>query len=179
MRIGDELYFAPGIRFSDLDKSGDKLPEQFDKRIRGYYLNPAIVSAKSGHAFASGVILVSCIDALAYFYTGIGDVGERFRSWCIEFLPSFSSEKYASYFYRDFRNGLIHNARIKNGGEFTLDINCTMKHQGTIISINPLYLASEIDKALSRYIDCLRSNTGFKNKFVELILKDFKFELKE
>lgn len=179
MRIGDKLYFAPGITFSDVDKSGEQLPDQFEKRIRDYYLKPAIESAESGHAFASGVILVSCIDALAYFYTGIRDVEIRFHDWCIEFLPSFNSEKNASSFYQDFRNGLVHNARIKNGGEFTLEIDCTVKSQGPIISINPLYLASEIGEALSRYIDYLKSNPRVKNKFVELILIDFKYELSD
>ena len=179
MRIGDKLYFAPGITFSDVDTSGEHLPDQFEKRMREYYLKPAIECAKLGYAFASGVILVSCIDALAYFYTGRTDVGIRFRNWCLEFLPSFKNEKNADYFYQDFRNGLVHNARIKKGGEFTLEIDCTMKSQGSITSINPLYLASEIEEALSKYINYLQSNPKAKDKFIKLILKDFEYELRD
>jgi hypothetical protein len=41
MKLGDILYFAPNVKFSDLDLSGVKLPDQFEARIRGFYLGPA------------------------------------------------------------------------------------------------------------------------------------------
>jgi hypothetical protein len=37
MKIGDHVYFAPGIRFADLDLEGPTLPTQYAARIEGYY----------------------------------------------------------------------------------------------------------------------------------------------
>jgi hypothetical protein len=75
MRIGDIVYFAPGIKFSDIDLSGEELPEQFESRIEAFHLKPAHDMAHRGHAFASGLLLPSCIDALARIESsaGVGD----------------------------------------------------------------------------------------------------------
>jgi len=79
MRIGDHLYFAPDITFSNVDITGTTLAQQMGDRIRGFYLEPAHVLIENGHAFASGVMLVVAIDALARLETGSQNVGERFR----------------------------------------------------------------------------------------------------
>jgi len=57
MRLSDALYFAAGMRFLDLDLHGKDLPRQFERRIQGFYLEPAKQLANSGYAFASGFLL--------------------------------------------------------------------------------------------------------------------------
>lgn len=52
MKIGDLLYFAPGIRFDQVDLDGVGLPVQLHKRIEGLYILPAEECAARGHAFA-------------------------------------------------------------------------------------------------------------------------------
>jgi len=177
MRIKDELYFAPGIRFAKLDSSGDNLPDQFSKRIVGYYLEPAIQLAKSDHAFASGVLLVTCIDALARYSTGKENVGDRIKEWCQQELPSFNDENTSERFYCDFRNGLVHEARIKNGGEFTLQSNRAVQTKGPILCINPSYLYEEVSQALNRFIELLKADDDKRKKLAEKITSEFKFEL--
>ena len=78
MKLGDVLYFAPGIRFDQVDLGGPRLPEQFRQRVRGFYIAPAEKCAEMDYAFAAGVLLVSCIDALARHRFGDG-VGRRDR----------------------------------------------------------------------------------------------------
>lgn len=80
MKTGDTLFFAPGIRFVEVDLNGTALARQFERRIAGFYLDPADRCATEGFAFAAGVILVSCIDALARFHVG-GGVGTRFKTF--------------------------------------------------------------------------------------------------
>lgn len=65
MRVGDILYFAPGFRFDEVDIDGRRLPEQLNRRFVGSYLEPAKECLEHGFSFAAGVLLVSCIDALA------------------------------------------------------------------------------------------------------------------
>ena len=127
MKIGESLYFAPEIKFSDLDLSGKNLPGQLDSRMRAYYLEPAKALAQNGHAFASGLLLVSCIDALSCLQSKPkASVRRRFCSWIKTGLPSFGSAAIAERFYCEFRNGLVHEARIKKGGQFSLEQSCTM-----------------------------------------------------
>lgn len=176
MIIKNELYFAPGVKFAELDTSGNILPDQFQKRIYGYYLEPARKAAEANDAFASGVLLVSCIDALAYFQTGSYEVGERFKNWC-QCLPSFNELETRERFYLDFRNGLVHNARIKNGGEFTLESKSTVEVRGQILSINPLHLCKEVSGALDRYVKDLKANRSMRTQFIGMIVSDFSYEL--
>lgn len=91
--IKNELFYAPNVRFADLDLLGNSLPDQSEARLRGYYLVPAIEACKSGHAFAAGLILVSCIDAVARTRSGNAKVGCRFRTWCHQELPSFGDHE--------------------------------------------------------------------------------------
>ena len=41
MRIGDQLFLAPDLRFKELDLVGPDLPEQLERRIAGCYIEPA------------------------------------------------------------------------------------------------------------------------------------------
>ena len=56
------------------------MPDQFERRVRSFYLEPAIVCAEAGFGFAAGVLLLACIDALARIKMGRDDVGGRGRS---------------------------------------------------------------------------------------------------
>jgi len=176
MRIADILYFAPGIRFADLDLSGQRLPEQFDARMKGFYLEPAAGMVCGGHAFASGLLLVSCIDALARLQQSTG-VGDRFRTWVRAELQSFANPDIAHRFYDEFRNGLVHEARIKNGGQFSFDQPKTVDVVSGALSVNPRHLADEVSNALDRYVSRLKRETNTRNKLLERIKTDFEHEL--
>ena len=176
MRIGDHLYFAPEITFSNVDTTGTTLAKQMGDRIRGFYLEPARVLIKNGHAFASGVMLVVAIDSLARLETGEQRVGVRFKKWCNDYLHSCTAS-INKRFYEAFRNGLVHEARIKDGGEFSLEADSTFQEIGKILSCNPTHLLTEIESALAAYVQTLEAEPAELEAVRNRILEDFSYEL--
>jgi hypothetical protein len=177
MRIGDFLYFAPGIRFSEVDLLGNTLPLQYEARITGFYLTPARELGESGYAFASGLLVVSCVDALSRLIYNRSGVGKRFQKWLVKELQSFSDEQVARRFYLDFRNGLVHEGRVKNGGEFSLQQETTVLFEYSIMRVNPLCLLEEVDKSLSRFVKLLVENDSERNSFIGVLKHEFEYEL--
>jgi ribonuclease HI len=182
--VGGKLWFAPslpdgtpGISFPEIDLSGKQLPQQFAQRIRGYYIEPAVDAATAGYTFASGLILVSSIDALAEIQTGNKRVGSRFRKWTAAELKSFKNPDVNKRFYEDFRDGLVHNARIKRGSQFSLDQNATVVYERSILSINPRLLADEVEDALSRLVTKLVTSDPLRDLFLSRIRSEFEEEL--
>ena len=172
MREGDNLYFAPEILFGEVDLNGSGLPKQYRARIIGFYVYPAEECADRGQAFASGVLLVSCIDALARVrYDGYS--GERFRRFASEELRSFSPPL-ADRLYEDFRNGLVHEALVKNGGQFSLDIESTVEERdGGLMLINPKQLAVEVRASVDEYTDLLNHDDAARRGLSCTLAHDF------
>lgn len=177
MIIDNFLYFAPGIKFQDLDMAGDYLPDQFSKRIEGFYLEPAFHEADIGNAFASGLILVACIDGLAYFETGSTRIKSRFIKWCKKHLPSFAEEETTKLFYEGYRDGLVHNTMVKKAGAFSLEIDKTIYRDGDAVVVNPFRIAQEVRSALRDYVEELKSKPGELKVFIERLKDLFAYEL--
>lgn len=177
MKINDRLYFAPGIRFSEVDIDGPELPDHFRRRLDGFYIEPAEKCAQCGYAFAAGVLLVSCIDALAYMRFG-GPVRKRFEKFTREQLRSFSSGDLAKRLYDDFRNGLVHESRVKNGGQFSLDVGETVIQSDGILIVNPTCLAQETSVALRSYVHLLQMDNAERKKLAERLNKDISEEFR-
>jgi hypothetical protein len=171
MKIGDFLYFAPGVRFGEVDLDGHKFPEQFGRRIDGFYIEPAEECAKCGYAFAAGVLLVTCIDALARLRSG-GGVGERFCRFAGKELHSFGDRELAKRFYEEFRNGLVHEGRLKKGGQFSLETGATVEQTGEILLVNPKYLANEVRAALRSYLAILECDEGERVRLADALRND-------
>src|SRR5690242_6034461 len=119
MKVGNHVYFAPDIRFSDLDLDGPNLPLQYSSRIEGYYLVPAERAAHGGHAFAAGLLAVAAVDAMSRLYYGPNrssrSSGSDFRIFAHQRLKSFGDPRNAKILYDKYRNGLVHEARLKDG----------------------------------------------------------------
>lgn len=176
MKIGDRLYFAPGLTFDQVDIDGRGLPTQFKSRIDGLYLGPAKECAQHGHSFAAGVLLVSCIDALARFRFDRGSVEQRFVTFATKHLPGFSDDGLATRFYEEFRNGLVHEARIKKGGQFSLDSNETVEELEGVLLINPRHLAQEVSMALESFVELLIQDTAQRQRLAMRLKADFSVE---
>lgn len=173
MVIGDVLYFAPNIRFRDVDLHGAGLPAQYAQRIEGFYIAPAADCASRDQAFASGVLLVSCIDALARARYGINAVGERFKRFAEKELPSFRTAGLAERFYDEFRNGLVHEGRIKNGGQFSLEVGGTIVIElDGLLMINPAALCKEVQVSLDSYVDFLRRDAAARQSLSQALARD-------
>ncbi len=171
MLIDDVLYFAPGIRFDEVDFTGERLPGQFRTRIEGFYLQPADLCAAKDAAFAAGVLALACIDAMARLQFR-GRVGERFTKFAARELASFKLGDRATRLYADFRNGLIHEARIKKGAQFSLQFDETIVELGDALVINPRCLVAEIRDALERYTAQLQQQTEKLGQLVTALQED-------
>jgi len=172
MPIQDCLYFAPDIRFSEVDFRSADLPRQFRARLQGFYLRPAYDCAEIGHAFAAGALVLACADALARFQTGDEPVGRRLRAFARTSLPSFAAADLADRLYEDFRNGLIHEGRIKSGAQFSLEIAETVLTVDRIMVVNPVRLADEVCGALDRYIDVLHHDDEVRRRLSDALVHD-------
>ena len=138
----------------------------------GFYIEPAHECARSNHAFASGVLLVACIDALARLRFS-GGVGRRFQKFVGEELRSFSGDGLAQRFYDNFRNGLVHEGRVKRGGQFSLETNTTLQEIGELLLINPMCLAEEVRAALDSYIAFLGRVDNERRRLVDALRQDY------
>src|SRR4051794_3358008 len=168
MREGDDLFFAPAIRFSELDLTGSKFPEQYHARILGYYLDPARICVEKKHAFGAGLLLVSTIDFMAGLHHAAEEmetreVGRDFRNFARQHLQSFRTGDLAFKLYDHFRNGIAHEARVKSGGEFSFQHERTVRILYDSLSINPKFLLAEVEKALSEQVREI-SRTSWKRK---------------
>ena len=177
MKIGDFLYFAPEIRFTDVDLSGDRLPAQYECRIEGFFLSPAACLLDSGHAFAAGLIIVSAIDALARVCRQENRVGERIRAWLQTEIAGLELPGQADALYQYFRNGLVHEARLKAGAEFSLEQDALVDEGPGIMRINPRLLLAEVQAALRRFVLKLDKDTYARQAFLEQLKAEFIYEL--
>ena len=161
----------PGITFNEVDLSGRGLPEQFHARMEGFYLQPAELCVDAGAAFAAGVLVLACIDALARIQIG-GGVGERFKALVAKELSSFKSNGKAARLYEEFRNGLIHEARIKKGAQFSLQFDTTITEIDGVLVINPRGLIHEVREALVKYLKGLQENSESITRLMAVLKED-------
>lgn len=174
MRFSDGLYFAPNVRFADVHVGFEKLPQLWSLRINGFYLEPARACILAQHGFAAGLLCVGAIDAMARVECAPSTgVAQRFIRFAMNELPSFSREAAATALYQHFRNGLVHEARLKLASEFSLDAPDTFAKTGETFVVNPSRLVEEVAEALSLVIQ----RAGFTESLTELIRVDFAREL--
>ena len=182
MRIGDFLFFAPNLPFSQLDLSDARLGQFWEERIEGYYLTPAEQLLDRGCTFAAGLLLLAAIDALSRYdaaprRAGRRRVGEEFKTFVRDELPSFDTDEAINDLWDRYRNGLAHEARLKDGAEFSLQDQATYTRRGQLVRINPSGLLSEVRGALSRFVAVVTADDLARQQFADLLAADFTFEL--
>jgi hypothetical protein len=169
---GGRLFFAPGIGFDQVDPSDAAFPGQFEHRIESLYLTPAQDCVRNDHAFAAGAVLVSCTDALARFkYGRRATVHDRFTDFASTELRSFGGQL-SERFYDEFRNGLVHEARLKLGAQFSFDLGQTVGHSGPLMIINPAHLLDEVRDALRTFVALASSNVNEHKKLASAFVRD-------
>ena len=195
MRVDNTVYFAPGIEYKQMDWSDpEALISPFRMRVWGFYLKPARYfvdlwnrlsrrlnadkSKLSGLAFGCGVISSTAIDFLAGIeYFPSKDVGDRYKKWLnnrlsLFYIPDPQNQNHlvSARFYYEFRNGLVHEGRIKNAGQFSFDpdlftTNSLFEIIGDALVVNPANLLDSIANALDNYLSEISSDTPRLNKF--------------
>jgi hypothetical protein len=175
-RIGDELYFAPGVPFSAVDLRHGGLPNQFYRRIAGFYLNPAVELAASRHDFAAGLLTVCAADALGGFMTGASGTTERIVGF-FRAIRGLENEDVVRLFVDHFRHGLVHEARVKNGGEFSMEVPRVAERRGASLVVNPHLLADAVHARLTEYCARLNKETAELSALKRKIERRFSTEL--
>lgn len=185
MRIEGKLFFSPKFRFIDLKWNDKKnIIEAFEDRVTGYYLKPAKILEENELAFASGVLCVSAIDFISRIETGIGKVRKRFEPWVTNNIQEFcsqnpdnTSQTLALRFYEEFRNGLIHEGRIKNAGQFSYNLDDLVKVEKSIMIVNPKSLLEAITFAFGKYVRKLNDDDFTFQVFRCALIRDFRKDI--
>ena len=187
MDIKDVLYFSPKYKFKDLKWNDKKeLIKAFVDRIKGFYLYPISKLNREKNAFAAGLLCVSVIDILAKYQTGCSEVKRRYTKWLEDNIEEFKerdhrNEKISLRFYKEFRNGLIHEGRIKEGGVFSYYVKNIhvekINEEASILMVNPCFLEDSIRKAFDRYIEIISRNDYYFQMLKSVLLNDFLLDI--
>jgi hypothetical protein len=181
MRIGDVTYFAPSISFAEVDLSGYMLPGQILARIEGYYLQAADCCIREGFAFAAGVLVVTCIDAVSHFARGPNRFRRKssrdFRTFARSRLASFRELPDATLLYDAYRNGLVHEARLKKGCQFALGLGRTLDNTGAFPVVDPERLLHEVRDAVYVLVEEMRGSESFREQLIKYVRREFAYEL--
>jgi len=179
--IGNVTYFAPGVPFEALDLSGKQLPDQLLARMEGYYLGPAERCIKVRDAFAAGVLLVTCIDAISRFDFGPNraerKVGKDFSTFVRIRLPSFRDQNMATLLYKKYRNGLVHEARLKEGCQFSFGLKSTLDISRKFPVVDPSGLLRELRSAVSALVQEMRDSKAFQKELLKYVRREFAYEI--
>src|SRR5712692_1344469 len=125
-----------------------EIADQLERRVEGFYLGPADLLNRKAHAFAAGVVCFAAIDAIARYEVSSGYSSDRFKKWIAK-LPDFRqlADEELDLVYDDFRNGLLHEGRIKRTGQFTYKIPRAVHIENGVVLINPRILSGQIRAA--------------------------------
>ncbi len=186
MRIGNYLYFSPNYKFVDLKwDDRDCLISAFQERVSEYYLNPAQILNERELAFAAGVVLATTIDFLAGMSDNTRGTRKRIVNWLVKNIPQFGtkdpddrSRNLAERFSAEFRNGLVHEGRIKNGGQFSYDFAELVKPVESVLIINPKLLWDHVDQSFSQYVSVLKSDEFAFRSFRRALVRSFQKDIK-
>ncbi len=116
------------------------------------------------------------MDALALFMTG-SNGNDRIIGFAKKHIPELAAKKDAEMFCNHFRHGLVHEARVKRGSEFSTEINRIVDIRHNYLVVNPLLLAIRVKKVLEDYIVALYRDPNAKKALAKKLKRTFRFEL--
>ncbi|MBN1372592.1 MAG: hypothetical protein JW987_11695 [Anaerolineaceae bacterium] len=203
MKIENKIYFAPGIEFKAVDwYDPPGLLNGFVSRVYAYYIDPARNMAKwlplaennpsivLGIAFGCGVISCTTIDFLARVELQKDAVRERYIEWLVNWIcgmkvpdPDATQRTTAERFYDEFRNGLVHEGRVKEAGQFSLDADtfASVDQIFTFVDhamvVNPFNLLNAIEAALHQYQDKLLNDKSKLEQFAVFLRTVFQADI--
>jgi len=182
MREKGRVYFAPNVTFAQFFATTDpyKIVEFYNNRIISYYFDAAetlIRAHRKEDAFAAGLICFASIDAIASIVIG-GYSGPRFKALLRE-ISEFHAygDSNINRVYKEFRCGLVHEAKIHNAGQFTYDIKRIIELKHGIISINPEKLLEAIRQLFYSIILEAKSDIYNARNFSRKVKKRFKADV--
>jgi len=189
MKVGEILYFTPKYKFSELKWDDNvSLIDAFKNRVEGYYIRPAEKLSGEKDGFAAGVLLLTTVDFLARISIGLDGVRTRFTNWLEANVEEFrdvdpenAAQTLAVRFYDEFRNGFVHEGRIKNAGQFSYDPilhdRLVMVSNG-IMMVNPDLLLTAVENSFALYLKRAEADATLFSSFRSALMKDFEKDVK-
>jgi len=104
-------------------------------------------------------------------------VDRDFRTFARLRLPGFKEATRADSLYSNYRNGLVHEARLKNGCQFQLGLARTCDDRGPAMVVDPARLLAEVRAAVAALVAEMRESAAFRREMVRYIEREFAFEL--
>lgn len=182
MRLEDALFFSPKFKFEDLDlENTEQLIEAFEDRVLRFYFKPADKLHEDFDSFAIGTLTLAAIDFIGYFLYRTSN-SDRIKKFCgelktIKGRPVDEVDEITKRINEDYRNGLIHEGRIKRFGQFGTDINCLIEIRDDFSIINPKLLLKEMKALFQEKLRTLRSSKEDKCQFKKRFHEAFKNEI--
>lgn len=151
------LFFAPGMRFKDLQLQDPcALADALAARAESWFFHPAATVATCS-PFAAGIIVVCFIDAAAEF------AGYEFVHWLEEAIPETrkgdprrNDKSVAESFKEDVRHALVHHARLNRGAEFSLDLSEAIAVVDSVLVVNPQILLVAVLAKWNEFLSRIR-----------------------
>ncbi len=144
-------------------------------------MNPSKILDGHNQAFATGVLLMTTIDAITYYSISGSDRIKDFirQTDEVSLLDEQDQKKVAKGFDDYFRNGLIHEGRIKNCGQFSYDYNWLFNFEKNFIVFNPNILLNETDNYFRKYLRKLESDNAHYSVFISKLKRQFENDINQ
>jgi hypothetical protein len=179
-RVGDVLLFSPNYELSRLITAEPvEIADQLERRVEGFYLGPADILNRRSHAFAAGVLCFAAVDAIARYEISRGYSSDRFKRW-ISKLPDFSQlpDEELDLVHDDFRDGLLHEGRVRRAGRFTYRIHKAVHVENGAVLINPRILVDQMRASLKHYVEETKLDRRKLQILARTIMENFEEDFK-
>ncbi|MEK6967468.1 MAG: hypothetical protein AABX51_02450 [Nanoarchaeota archaeon] len=178
MQLDDKTAVSPLFKLNDLliarnQNDNGKLIEIITDRIYGWYIEPTkLLSRQRNNGFLVMAIICILLDTLSQFYYGSNQSNRsNFKNFLRDFnsrftLPASNSRDCADVFYKGFRCGILHEAKISEG-EINGSARFAINWKNNKLIVNPDLLLKQVDKYYKNYLKKLKRNerlVEFQNK---------------
>ncbi|MBL7876762.1 MAG: hypothetical protein JNL53_13935 [Cyclobacteriaceae bacterium] len=190
MTFEEEIYFSRNHEWKsiNLDKPLE-LVAKFDDRVRTIYLDQASILLNNENSFynsfSAGVILFSAIEWVGSFLTkhnGFKNKLDEFLKYSKDYtaLELDEREQLSKKITECFRNGIIHNGRVKDACQFDYNFDEKLfasKENFLIVNTKPLH--DLVVTVLNHYIEILNKDELILQQFLDRFKNEFDVELKK
>ena len=173
MRDKKKLYFSKKILFREIDwDDKENLICQIKDRIFEFYLDPAKALGELDYGFGQCVLLCTVLEFLACFEDKEGKSrGKNFQR-LVQRIRAFD-EKKAYRFWKNYRNGLVHEGYIKGLDQLSFTQKEVVSFEDRIMVVNPQLLHKKVEFLVYRFLTSLEQDPEQYASFLRIMKKKF------
>lgn len=171
MELDGKKMYSPKYPLAELrDADDEKVLEAFGDRIRNWYIGPIASMLKDpGNDFTSLAIECMLLDALSGYYFGLqkDSSPKTFKDFTREVVPGMKERSTAEMFYDAFRNGILHETRIKKSGFISRRVDDVVVEDNGALYVNPQELHEVLQNWFDSYHKMLSEKEGLRKRFFD------------